>query len=110
MKKIKSFVMLMTFVLLCSLTLAACNPGNGGKDGGDVLNGTVLIAFFSRADENYNVGYIEKGNTHIIAEIIEDFTDGNCSIFNVAHRILQIIPNAWKKQGRKKTQMCVLLY
>ncbi len=29
-----------------------------------------LIAFFSRADENYAVGYIEKGNTHIVAEII----------------------------------------
>ncbi|MDE6617978.1 MAG: leucine-rich repeat protein, partial [Clostridiales bacterium] len=31
----------------------------------------ILIAFFSRADENYGVGYIEKGNTHIIAEMIQ---------------------------------------
>lgn len=30
----------------------------------------VLVAFFSRADENYAVGYIEKGNTHIVAETI----------------------------------------
>lgn len=30
----------------------------------------ILVAFFSRADENYAVGYIEKGNTHIIADII----------------------------------------
>lgn len=29
-----------------------------------------LVAFFSRADENYAVGYIEKGNTHIVAELI----------------------------------------
>lgn len=29
-----------------------------------------LVAFFSRADENYAVGYIEKGNTQIVAEII----------------------------------------
>ena len=29
-----------------------------------------LVAFFSRADENYGVGYIEKGNTHIVAEMI----------------------------------------
>ena len=29
-----------------------------------------LVAFFSRADENYAVGYIEKGNTHIVAEMI----------------------------------------
>ena len=30
----------------------------------------ILVAFFSRADENYGVGYIEKGNTHIIADMI----------------------------------------
>ena len=35
-----------------------------------------LIAFFSRADENYSVGYIEKGNTHIIAEMIAEYTGG----------------------------------
>lgn len=29
-----------------------------------------LVAFFSRADENYAVGYIEKGNTCIVAEMI----------------------------------------
>ena len=39
-------------------------------------SGATLIAFFSRADENYNVGYIEKGNTHIIAEIIASYTGG----------------------------------
>lgn len=33
-----------------------------------------LVAFFSRADENYAVGYIEKGNTHIVAEMIASET------------------------------------
>lgn len=33
-------------------------------------NQKSLVAFFSRADENYAVGYIEKGNTHIVAEMI----------------------------------------
>ncbi len=33
-----------------------------------------LVAFFSRAEENYNVGYIEKGNTEITAEIIARLT------------------------------------
>ena len=37
----------------------------------------ILIAFFSRADENYNVGYIEKGNTHIIAEMIQEEVGGD---------------------------------
>ena len=30
----------------------------------------ILVAYFSRADENYKVGTIEKGNTQIIAEYI----------------------------------------
>lgn len=33
-----------------------------------------LVAFFSRTGENYAVGYIRKGNTHIIAEMIADAT------------------------------------
>ena len=36
----------------------------------------VLVAYFSRADENYGVGYIEKGNTAIIAEMIAEETGG----------------------------------
>lgn len=36
--------------------------------------GKKLVVFFSHAGENYNVGYIEKGNTHIIADMIADAT------------------------------------
>lgn len=36
----------------------------------------ILVAFFSRADENYGVGVIEKGNTQIIAEMIAEETGG----------------------------------
>ena len=42
---------------------ANTNSENGKK---------ILVAFFSRADENYDVGYIEKGNTHIIADMIAE--------------------------------------
>ena len=31
-----------------------------------------LIIYFSRADENYSVGYVEKGNTEYIAEFVRD--------------------------------------
>ena len=31
-----------------------------------------LIIYFSRADENYNVGYIDKGNTEIVAEFVQE--------------------------------------
>ena len=32
-----------------------------------------LVIYFSRADENYSVGYITKGNTEVIAEYIRDY-------------------------------------
>ena len=37
----------------------------------------ILVAFFSRSGENYNVGTVEKGNTHIVAEIIAQRTGGD---------------------------------
>ena len=36
-----------------------------------------LVIYFSRADENYAVGYIDKGNTEIIAEYIRDVADAD---------------------------------
>ena len=33
-----------------------------------------LIVYFSRADENYAVGYIDKGNTEIVAEYVQELT------------------------------------
>ena len=34
--------------------------------------GKKLVVFFSHTGENYNVGNIQKGNTHIIADMIAD--------------------------------------
>ena len=33
-----------------------------------------LIIYFSRADENYAVGFIDKGNTEIVAEYVQELT------------------------------------
>ena len=33
-----------------------------------------LIIYFSRADENYSVGYIKKGNTEYVAEFVQELT------------------------------------
>lgn len=33
-----------------------------------------LVIYFSRADENYAVGNIDKGNTEVIAEYIQELT------------------------------------
>ncbi len=40
-----------------------------------------IIIYFSRADENYAVGYIDKGNTEVIAEYIKEITKAD--IFKV---------------------------
>lgn len=40
-----------------------------------------LIIYFSRADENYGVGYIDKGNTEVVAEMVRDLT--NADMFKV---------------------------
>ena len=44
-----------------------------------------IIIYFSRADENYSVGYIDKGNTEVIAEYIKDIT--GVAIFKVEPKI-----------------------
>ncbi|MDE6745045.1 MAG: NAD(P)H-dependent oxidoreductase [Oscillospiraceae bacterium] len=44
------------------------NPDEANSENGS----KILVAFFSRADENYGVGFIEKGNTHIIADMIAE--------------------------------------
>ena len=33
-----------------------------------------IVIYFSRADENYSVGFVEKGNTEVIAEYIKEMT------------------------------------
>ena len=40
-----------------------------------------LIIYFSRADENYSVGYVDKGNTEIVAEYVQELT--NADMFKV---------------------------
>ena len=40
-----------------------------------------LIIYFSRADENYAVGYVDKGNTEYVAEYVRNLT--NADMFKV---------------------------
>ena len=40
----------------------------------DVSNSKILVVYFSRTGEQYNVGVIEKGNTAIVADMIIDAT------------------------------------
>lgn len=40
-----------------------------------------IVIYFSRADENYAVGHIDKGNTEVIAEYISELT--NAKMFKI---------------------------
>ena len=73
----KLIAVLAVLCLLCGAAMAEASP-------------RILIAYVSRAGENYNVGvtdpdsasaayagYIEKGNTEIVAETIAELTGGD---------------------------------
>lgn len=50
---------------------------SGDDNDKETDNSKLLVAYFSRADENYNVGYVEKGNTAILAEMVAEITGGD---------------------------------
>ena len=43
----------------------------------------ILIAYFSRADENYNVGTVSVGNTEIMAGFIKDYLGNKADTFKI---------------------------
>lgn len=45
--------------------------------------GRILIAYFSRADENYNVGNVDVGNTEIMAGFIKDYLGDKADAFKI---------------------------
>lgn len=59
-----------SFLLPLALLGASVLPG--ACDAADTPK--ILVAYFSRTGENYNVGYIRKGNTEIVAEILAEKT------------------------------------
>ena len=63
-----------------SLMLAACgaqgaqNEKSSAKSEGTTKKSKIVVAYFSRADENYGVGVITEGNTSILAKMIAEKT------------------------------------
>ena len=57
-------------MMLCACAFTAHAQGNTSQTTDMKNSKKVLVVFFSRTGENYAVGNIEKGNTHIIAEMI----------------------------------------
>lgn len=82
----KKITIFLVGVMLFSLTACGNSIVGNNKIIADMivdLTGTnqeiannILIAYFSRTGENYSVGYIEKGNTEIVAEMIAEQTGG----------------------------------
>ncbi len=73
MKRVKPAVLLAFSLLLggCSAPIPAASPAPAEPAGSSER---VLIAYFSRAGENWEVGNVAKGNTQIAAEIIAEET------------------------------------
>ncbi len=49
-------------------------PEQSSNEEKDVSGNNILVAYFSLAGEQYEVGVIEKGNTEIVAEMIAEAT------------------------------------
>ena len=106
----KLFVLFLSAIMVLSLAACAGNaesapsdsdnsapsseqPSGGGAEaagenvseeteGGTSSDSRILVAYFSHTGENYNVGVIEKGNTHIIADMIAEETGAD--LFEIA--------------------------
>lgn len=59
------------------------NVASVDEDTSVALQGKILIAFFSRADENYSVGTVSVGNTEIMAGFIKDYLGDRADVFKI---------------------------
>lgn len=72
MKKMALLLSALAFTLGSSVTLATASTDDGVQNGSH-----ILVAYFSRIDENYGGEVLKKGNTHIVAEMIAAKTHGD---------------------------------
>lgn len=79
-----AFALMMVFFLTaCGNTAQAPASTDNSAQASTTENKTAtpnkkaLIVYFSRTGENYEVGNIEKGNTHIVADIIAENVDAD---------------------------------
>lgn len=111
----------LTLILIVSLS--ACGNGNSGSDvvisetsqketqttatisdstNEDGGSKKALVAYFSRAGENYGVGVIEKGNTEIVSEIIAD--EAGADIFRI--QTVNAYPESYDFTGKTIVPFC----
>lgn len=66
---------MLVAVLLVMSQLVSCVQ-NSKREEMYMTDRKILVAYFSRAGENYAVGNVKEGNTEIVAEIIAGYTGG----------------------------------
>ena len=75
-------LLILAMMLMITLTFTACGekvedvpkPAESNEAATQPKDTKILVAYFSHAGENYQVGVIEKGNTHIVADMIAEAT------------------------------------
>ena len=74
----------ITFALCSALVAMACSsndpeesnvPEGTEQNGEGAAEGKMLVIYFSRAGENWEVGNVERGNTAIMVDYIQEFAD-----------------------------------
>ena len=73
-KMFKRRCAIITAFLLMAVLFVACGNSDETNKEGAKPESKVLVVYFSRTGEQYNVGVIEKGNTAIVADMIIDAT------------------------------------
>ncbi len=74
----KNAFYLMVFALCAMFHLTSyAQSANNNNNDKEMNSKKVLVAFFSRAGENYSVGNVKTGNTQIVAQMIADATDAD---------------------------------
>ena len=92
MRKVINMIVLL---LVSVLPMVSFAQGTSKTEKKMKTDKKVLVVFFSHTGENYAVGNIKKGNTHIVAEMIADKTGGT---------LFEIVP---EKEYPKTYKGCV---
>ena len=66
-----------------------------GGEGGGTAKGKMLVIYFSRAGENWQVGVVERGNTAIMVDYIQALSDVD---------VFEIVPETAYPQGYEDTK------
>ena len=80
MKKLLTITMALCSVLV-AMACSSNDPEENGTTGGSEQNsegtaqGKMLVIYFSRAGENWQVGNVERGNTAIMVDYIKELAD-----------------------------------